>query len=132
MTPEQPEQDENPAYDVTFLDRADADIEAAFIHLREFVGDKKAEVWARGVYGAGFGLADFPGPLSHPIDEEMSVVTGRQVRRMLYQGGTRKKPIGAMYRVAFYIVNAQSQSERSGIFIMRVLHGAAESWPSPE
>ena len=128
MTPEE----SKPAYEVTFLDQADMDIEAAYVHLAPFVGEEKAETWARDLYLAGFRLADFPGPPAYPVDEMVSDLTGQEIRRMRFQGGTHQKPIGAVYRVYFYTVKAQSDAERSGIFILRVLHGATGPWPPAE
>lgn len=127
MTPEN-----EPGYEVTVLDGADADMEAAYNHLRPFVGDETAGRWLGQLLLAVFSLGDFPGPFAHPIDEAVSRLTGQEVRKMRFQGGTRQKPIGAVYRVYFYTVKAADASERDGIFILRVLHGAAGPWPAPE
>ena len=128
----QKESDGAAEWAVVYLDVADTDIEAAYQFLAPLVGNDKATQWLRDFYSETGGLADFPGPSSHPIDEAASNLTKRPTRKMLFQGGTRRKPIGTPFRVYFYTVEAANEEERGGIFILRVLHGAAEAWPVPE
>ena len=122
----------SPEWEVVYLDTVDADTEASYRFLVPYVGEQKAMEWLRGFYETTARLAEFPGPLSHAVDSEASKITGRPTRKMPYRGGTRQKPIGATYRVYFYIVEPQNETERGGIFILRVLHGAAEPWTTQE
>ena len=83
-------------WEIIYLDRVDADAQAAFRFIEPFVGREKATEWLRGFYDKTAQRVNFPGPFAHPADAEVSRLTGRNVRKMLYQGGTRQKPIGAM------------------------------------
>lgn len=123
-------EDDSALWAVVYLDNADTDAEAAHRFLTPLVGEDKATEWLRGFYQTTENLANFPGPSAHPIDEEASRITGRATRKMLCRGGTRQKTIGASYRVYFYTVEADDETERGGIFILRVLHGAAGPWPA--
>ncbi len=77
-------------------------------------------------------LADFPGPLSHARDEEASVRYGREVRRLLYYGPTRRRT-GTPVRILFTVLppdpEEPPETAEAVIFLLRLLHGAQALTP---
>ena len=77
-------------------------------------------------------LMDFPGPLSHARDEEASAAYGREIRRLLYYGPTRRRT-GAPARVLFTLLPPAGDDPQAEavIFLLRLLHGP-QSLAAPE
>lgn len=80
-------------------------------------------------------LTGFPGPLSHARDEDATDHYGREVRRLLYYGPTRKRS-GTPVRILFTILPpdpaAPPEEAESVIFLLRLLHGAQRLLPEDE
>jgi plasmid stabilization system protein ParE len=110
-----------PRYRVEETERAEAEREAAFLRMVQFSPDY-AGPWHDGLLLAIASLPNFPGPLSHPVDESASALYGVEVRRMLYFGPTRRRS-GTPYRVLFTLV-PPAEGEENIILVLRVLHGA--------
>ncbi len=92
-----------------------------------------AERWDAGIRQAVLDLTDFPGPLSHARDEEASDQYGREVRRLLYYGPTRRRS-GTPVRVLFTIFppdpDDSPEAAESVILLLRLLRGAQT--PNPD
>ena len=84
-------------------DRFDTDRDGAILSVYRALGPERANDWAQGLARAIFGLTGFPGPLSHARDEEASAFYGREVRRLLYHGPTRRRS-GTPIRLLFTIL----------------------------
>ena len=71
-------------------------------------------------------LPDFPGPLSHAQDEAASAFYGREVRRLLYYGPTRRRSRTPV-RVFFSIVPPDPadppEVAETVLFLLRLLQG---------
>ena len=71
-------------------------------------------------------LPDFPGPLSHAQDEAASAFYGREVRRLLYYGPTRRRS-RTPARVFFSIVPPDPadppEMAETVLLLLRLLQG---------
>lgn len=115
---------EEPHWLVVLSDQAEVDREAAYLHLSQYLGPERANTWVIDLKAALAGLADFPGPLAWPIDEDETKRRGREVRRFLYRG-PKKRPIQAAYHV-FYTITSPLPGEDEGIIsILRIRHAAS-------
>jgi hypothetical protein len=116
-------------YVVVFSDQAEADRDR--LNLR-FTGRDPlyAASWDAGLMAALDNLTGFPGPLSWAVDEQTSVVFGREVRRLLYYGPTRRRT-GTPVRVLFTVLppDPSSPEDESVIFLLRLLHGSQPLLP---
>ena len=78
-------------------------------------------------------LAGFPGPLSHAKDEAASVVFGREVRRLLYYGPTRRRS-GVPTRLLFTLLppagDEPPETAETIILLLRLLHGTQALLPN--
>lgn len=111
-------------YHVVEAERVDADRETAFLRFLSHDPNYAAR-WLKDLNRAIAQLPDFPGPLSHAIDERASVLYGREVRRMLYYGPTRRRS-GTPYRVLFTVIHPAEEGDETVIRVLRILHGAQE------
>ena len=113
-------------YAVVYSDPADADLERMSFQLNSR-GPEYAAKWETGLRQAVQELSNFPGPLSHARDEEASVHYGREVRRMLYYGPTKRRT-GSPVRILFTLLppapDDPSETAETVIFLLRLLHGA--------
>lgn len=79
-------------------------------------------------------LTGFPGPLSHVKDEAASIVFGREVRRLLYYGPTRRRT-GFPARVLFTLLPPDPaeppETAETVILLLRLLQGAQALLPDP-
>lgn len=77
-------------------------------------------------------LTGFPGPLSHGKDEAASALFGREVRRLLYYGPTRRRT-GIPTRILFTLLppdpNEPSETAETVILLLRLLRGAQALLP---
>ena len=68
-----------------------------------------------------------PASISHAREEEVSAYYGREVRRMLYYGPTKRRS-GTPVRILFTILppdpDDPPETAESVIFLLRLLHGA--------
>jgi len=71
-------------------------------------------------------LAAFPGPLSHAKDEAASALFGREVRRLLYYGPTRRRT-GVPARILFTLLPPAEgelpETAETIVLLLRLLHG---------
>lgn len=107
---------------VVVSDRADADRDKVYLRLNLLVGPEYASRWVAGLQQALESLPDFPGPLSHAVDEEASILFGQEVRRALYRPPGSKRSVMA-YRVLFVLSPPDEENEVT-LLILRILHGA--------
>ena len=89
-------------YALIWSDPSDADRERLILSLNRRAPEY-AERWDAGLSRALEELTGFPGPLSHARDEEASAYYGREVRRLLYHGPTRRRS-GTPARVLFTVL----------------------------
>jgi plasmid stabilization system protein ParE len=101
---------------VETTDVADAEIQAAFLRLSawnpEFAGR-----WLEGLLRAIDTLDTFP--TRHERAPESDVL-GREVRRLLYRNGR------VVYRVLFFLVDADGDGETDTVRVLHVRHGAQQ------
>ena len=122
------DRDEGPRrYVVVESDRFEADRDRAVLSVYRLLGPKAAGEWAVGLSRALSALPDFPGPLSHAQDEAASTFYGREVRRLLYYGPTRRRS-GTPVRLFFSIVPPDPadppETAETVLFLLRLLQGA--------
>lgn len=107
------------------------DLDAAF--LRRLSQDADfAGRWLKRLSEVFADLTGFPGPLSHARDEAASAVFGREVRRLLYYGPTRRRT-GVPVRILFTVLPPDPaeppETAESVILLLRLLHGAQTLLP---
>ncbi len=77
-------------------------------------------------------MTGFPGPLSHATDEAASALFGREVRRLLYYGPTRRRT-GIPTRILFTLLppapDEPPETAETVILLLRLLHGAQALLP---
>ena len=113
-------------YALLFSDPADADLEQLSLSYNRRDSDYAAR-WEDGLSQALQDLLDFPGPLSHARDEEASVHYGREVRRMLYYGPTKRRtgiPIRVLFTLLPPAADDPPETAETVIFLLRLLHGS--------
>jgi plasmid stabilization system protein ParE len=109
-------------YQVETTDRAAAEREDAFLNLLRY-SPEYAGRWLKGLNRALTNLPDFPGPRSHAVDPEATALFGRETRRMLYFGPTRRRS-GIPYRVLFTVIEPTGGETHGVIRVLRIVHGA--------
>ncbi len=126
-----PNDEEDIKYVVVVSDQADADRD----RLNLFYMRRDTEFGKRWDAELQITLAEltgFPGPLSHARDEAASVLFGREVRRLLYYGPTRRRT-GVPTRILFTLLppdpNEPSETAETVILLLRLLHGAQALLP---
>ncbi len=122
--------DERPRrYVVVEAERIEKDKERAAIRLLQRNPDRAAQ-WLASLDLAIAELADFPGPRSHPKEEDASDRFGVEVRRMLYHGPSKRRS-GTPYRVLFTIIEPPPGEDEGVIRVLRILHGASDPFSPP-
>lgn len=113
-------------YVIVTSDQADADRDRFYLyHLSRSPGF--AQDWYAGLLKAVADLTEFPGPLSHARDEEASTRFGREVRRLLYYGPTRRRsgiPVRILFTVLPPAPDDPPETAESVILLLRLLHGS--------
>lgn len=105
-------------------DRFEADRDRAILSVNRILGPRHAGEWAAGLSRAISALPDFPGPLSHAQDEEASAYYGREVRRLLYYGPTRRRsgtPVRLLYTILPPDPTEMPETAESVLFLLRLL-----------
>ena len=103
--------------------RYEVDLESAFLFLNGAYGPEFVKSWEDLLSRAVVSLPDFPGPRANAIDEEASAIFQCEVRRFLYYGPGKRRPMRTPYRVLYTIIEPQDISE-SFIRILRLIHGS--------
>ncbi len=113
-------------------DRFEVDWDRAILFFNRSLGPDRAQEWAVGLARAISALPDFPGPLSHARDEEASDFYGREVRRLLYYGPTRRRS-GTPARLLFSLLppdpDEPPETAETVVFLLRLLFGAQTLQP---
>lgn len=106
-------------------DRFADDRDRFVLSRNSHLGPKYADRWYKRLMSSLEDLTGFPGPLSWAIDEEASTFYGREVRRMLYYGPTRRRT-GTPVRILFTLLPpaADDPDGETAIFLLRLLHGS--------
>ena len=123
--------DDPPRYVLQESEPYEMDRDAAFLGLlsRDSV---YAGRWLKHLGEVTDALPEFPGPFSHARDEAASVRYGREVRRLLFYGPTRRRS-GTPVRVLFTIFppapDEPPETAESVILLLRLLHGAQALTP---
>jgi len=113
-------------YALVVSDPAEADRDRLFLYYsRDDPGF--GERWYDELQISLDNMGEFPGPLSHARDEAASDYYGREVRRMLYYGPTKRRT-GRPVRVLFTVLppgpDEPPETAESVILLLRLLHGA--------
>ena len=120
------EQDGPIRYVVVESDRFADDRDRAVLSFNSRQGPERATLWYKDLAQAINALTGFPGPLPHARDEDASDFYGREVRRLLYYGPTRKRS-GTPVRILFTIIppaaDEPPETAESVIFLLRLLRG---------
>lgn len=99
----------------------------SYLYLNRTVGPDYAARWLDDLEKAVEDLTGFPGPLFHARDEDATGHYGREVRRLLYYGPTRKRS-GTPVRILFTALAPDPadppETAEAVIFLLRLLHGA--------
>lgn len=111
-------------YLVVLSEPAEAERDTAYLRLNAAVGPDYAGQWYAGFVRSLYDLTAFPGPLSHPIDEEATSLYRREVRRMLYYGPGTRRSGRIPYRILFTLL--EPIEGETTIRILRVLHGSQQ------
>ena len=113
-------------YVLLYSDPAEADLERLNVFHNRRDPDYMAK-WEADLSRALQELSGFPGPLSHARDEEASAYYGREVRRMLYYGPTKRRT-GTPVRILFTVLPPDPaeapETADAAIFLLRLLHSA--------
>ena len=119
-------------FEVIRAERAELDQDKAVLRWNRVLGPRAANEWIAGLIKAIAALAEFPGPRSHPKDEDACDRFGIEVRRMLYYGPSKRRS-GTPYRVLFTVIEPAPGGEHEGIIrVLRILHGASDPFgPEP-
>ena len=119
-------------YVVVESDPFEADRDRAILSVNRLLGPRAAGEWAAGLSRALSALPGFPGPLSHARDEEASAFYGREVRRLLFYGPTRRRS-GTPVRLLFAVLPPDPaeppETAETVLFLLRLLHGAQALQP---
>ena len=119
-------EDVPPRYVVVESDRYADDRDRAILSFNGRLGPNQANTWYKRLLEAINDLTEFPGPLSHARDEDATDHYGREVRRLLYFGPTRKRS-GTPVRVLFTVIppapDEPPETAESVIFLLRLLRG---------
>ena len=111
-------------YVIVNSDPYESERDDLYLHLNRTLGPTYAGRWLEDLALAVGNLTGFPGPLSHARDEEATDHYGREVRRLLYYGPTRKRS-GTPIRILFTILppnpDELPETAESVIFLLRLL-----------
>ena len=114
-------------YIVVESDRYDDDRDTHFLFVNRVLGPDYAKKWFVELGKTTDDLTKFPGPLSHTRDEEASARFGREVRRLLYYGPTRRRS-GIPVRILFTVLppdpDDPPETAESVILLLRLLHSS--------
>ena len=119
---------EEPIYEVVISEEAEVNIDAIYDWL--FIRDPNFAASLRGDLRRVIlsELPNFPGPLSHSIDQEATELYGIEIRRLLYKGPkVRRVPIA--YRVLFTLLPPRGGEGETIIRVLRILHGSQSLVP---
>jgi hypothetical protein len=124
------EPDEPTRYEIALGDLASDERDRAYL---DWLGRDPdfAPLWLEGLSRALNGLNEVPGPRAHAIDEEASLLFGREVRRLLYRGpkGCRTRLV---HRVYYALFEPAHTGEEGVIRVLRILPGARPLVPRPD
>lgn len=110
-------------YAVVLSDPADADRDR-FYYAHLLRDPDYAQKWYVRLAEALADLTEFP--LSHAIDEDASNFYGREVRRLLYYGPTRRRsgvPVRILFTVFPPAPDDPPETAEAVILLLRLLHG---------
>ena len=110
-------------YEVAFSDRAAEDRERAYLYLAWFLGPDFVDGWDTALGRVIAQLGEFPGPRANPVDEEVSLIFGRETRRLLF-AGTRSHRLRTAYRVLYVVIEPAQGEAEGAIRVLRILHGS--------
>ena len=110
-------------YDILQTERFEAERDTDAIFYLTKSGADFAGIWLIGLETFVAGLALFPGPYSHPVDQDATRLFGRETRRALYYGPTRKRS-AIPYRILFTVTEPDTNDDAGIILILRILHGS--------
>jgi hypothetical protein len=130
-----PQEDLPPRYVVIESDRFADDKERAVLSFNGRLGPQPANAWYKRLLQVLDDLTGFPGPLSHARDEDATDHYGREVRRLLYYGPTRKRsgtPVCVLFTILPPDPAAPPEEAESVIFLLRLLHSAQRLLPEDE
>lgn len=118
-------EDENQRYVIRESGQYEVDRDAAF--LRRLSRDSEfAGRWLKRLGEVIDDLRDFPGPLSLAKDEAASALFGREVRRLLYYGPTRRRT-GIPSRILFTLltpaIDEPPETAETVILLLCLTHG---------
>lgn len=120
-----PEEDA-PRYVLVESDRYEDDRDRVVLNENARMGPQYANNWFVTLAQTLVDLTEFPGPLSHARDEDASDFYGREVRRLLYYGPTRRR--GVPVRILFTLLPPDPadppDKAETVIFLLRLLHGS--------
>ena len=118
-------EDEEPRYTLRESGQYEVDRDAAF--LRRLSQDAEfAGRWLKRLGEVTENLREFPGPLSHAKDEAASALFGREVRRLLYYGPTRRRtsiPSRVLFTLLPPAPDEPPETAESVILLLRLVHG---------
>ena len=119
-------------YVLVASDRAEADRDRLYLS-RSRQDPEYAKAWNDGLTAALDALREFPGPLSHAKDEAASALFGREVRRLLYYGPTRRRT-GIPSRILFTLLppapDEPPETAETVILLLRLVHGMQALLPN--
>jgi len=115
-------------WQVFITDRAEKDLEIAYLNELQFYGPERASAWQQAISEQILGLADFPGPLAWAIDDDESERRQREVRRFLFRR-SGKHQFRPGYYIYYTTVNSASENEPGMVAILRVRHAAQNDDP---
>ncbi len=123
-----PKADAPPRYVLVESNYYEDDRDRAVLNENARMGPQYANNWFVTLTQMLADLTEFPGPLSHARDEDASDFYGREVRRLLYYGPTRRR--GVPVRILFTLLppdpaDPPEQAE-TVIFLLRLLHGSQQ------
>lgn len=126
MTPPEDQPEEGPPrYVLHETERYEVDRDALFFERLARDPDYAGR-WLKRLGEVTDQLVTFPGPLSHAREEDASDRYGREVRRLLYHGPTRRRT-KAPVRVLFTILPPDPadppEDAEAVILLLRLLHG---------
>lgn len=123
MPPNASEEDEPRIYIVRLSEPAEAEIEAAYLHLMGATSFSFADRWQDGLFQVTNGLSLFP--LRHEAVQG-SDKSQSSARRLVYRQGR------VVYRVLFDLVDEDDDGEMETVVILHVRHGAQLDSPSED
>jgi len=123
LPPNASEENEPRIYIVRLSEPAEAEVEAAYLHLMGATSFSFADRWQDGLFQVINGLSLFP------LRHEAVQGTGNSqssARRLVYRQGR------VVYRVLFDLVDEDDDGEWDTVVILHVRHGAQQDSPSED